>query len=200
MSKKKAVVKAVKVPADKLNAAVVVSALSVQAKPHFAKLKKLVISDTKSYEIAAQKIEALKQLAKQAREKRDSLIDPLEKVIEDIKELFKPFLDQVDKAEEDGKAEMVELLNKLETKKKQVNSAIETGKIKKLSTAVAQLDALEISSTSSSVRNIWEVVEIDAAVTPREYMVPDRKKIKEAFKAGKKVLGWKYEQKKSIAI
>lgn len=188
-------------PVDtKVSAALVLTSLQVDAKPHFAKLKKLAIADKQSYEIAAQKVAALKALAKVAREKQASLIEPLQKVIEDIKELFAPFLDKVTEAELAAKDDMVKFLDQLDKQKEKVATAIETGKIAKLSTAANKLAELEIISGASSVRKVWELVEIDGNVTPREYLVPDRKKISIALKDGKQVLGWKLERKKSIAI
>jgi len=183
-----------------VDAAIVLAALQDQAKPILKQLAKVNISDNTTLELKASKVAALKALGKLAETKKASLIDPLKQVIKDINALFAPFETLVEEAEKNAKEDILAYDKKVETAKAKVQTNLAQGKIKKLSTATSKVAALEIVSASSSLRNKWVLEEIDANVTPVEYMVPDRAKILKAFKDGKKVLGWRYVQKKIVAI
>lgn len=185
---------------ENVDVAIVLASLQEQAKPLLKQLAKINVSDNVTYERKAVRIEALKHLAKLAIEKEKSLVDPLTKVIKDIKGLFAPFKKMVDAAEAEAKAEMLEYYQETEKQKAKIAEKLSSGKIKNMSTAVKNMAALDIVSTSSSLRNQWVLEMVDENETPREYLVPDEVKIKAAFKAGKSVPGWRYVQKKNIAI
>jgi CDP-glycerol glycerophosphotransferase (TagB/SpsB family) len=185
---------------ERTDAAILVEALRTEAAPLFKRIERLRIVDNESYNRVAESVAALKQLAKAAETKEKSLTDPLKKVSNDIKALFKPFRELVDNTEKVCKADMTKYLISVEDKKNKIKEDFESGKIVKLSTAVRKTSELEVFSPSSSVRNILVLKEVDASLTPRDYLVPDESKIKEALKNGKKVPGWKLAQKKSIAI
>jgi hypothetical protein len=183
-----------------VDAAVVLKSLEKDAAPLIRALQKIAIKDLDSYNLASSKVSALKQLAKIADAREKSLTDPLKKVLADIKDLFSPFKKMIAKLEDDVKTEMLEYHMKVEKQKAKVEENLANGKIVNLSTAVRKMAELEVIPTSSQTRQIWVLEEIDTSVTPIEYMVPDRAKITEAFKRGEKVLGWKWVQKKTIAI
>jgi hypothetical protein len=183
-----------------LDAAVVLAALEKEAAPLIRSLNKISIVDNDSYVIASQKVSALKQLKKMADEREKSLIDPLKKVISDIKTLFEPFTSKVNQLEIEFKQQMLEHDRKLEAAKEKVKKDLQGGKIAKLSTAARKLSTLELAPSEATVKKIWVLEEVDASLTPREYLVPNESKIKEALKAGNKVAGWKMVQKKTISI
>jgi len=183
-----------------VDAAVVLKSLEKEAAPLIRALQKIAIKDLDSYNLMGEKISALKQLAKIAEAREKSLTDPLKKVIADIKDLFSPFKKTIAALEIGIKEEMLEYHEKVEQKKLKVKENLQNGKIVNLSTAVRKMAELEVIPTSSQTRQVWALVEIDASATPIEYMVPDQAKIIAAFKRGEKVLGWKWEQRKIIAI
>lgn len=183
-----------------LDAAIVLASIQKEAAPLLRSIRAIQITDGKSYNNKAAKVEALKKLSRLAKAKEETFTAPLTKLIKDVKELFAPFRQLVSEAELSAKNEMLGYSNKMDEEKERIKEKFESGKIAKLSTAVRKTAELEINSSSSSIRKIWTVEEIDASLTPKEYMVPDVAKIKEALKAGKKVAGWKWVQKKSIAI
>lgn len=185
---------------DTVSAAVVATALHKEATPILKKLQANIIKDNFDYNMTAQRVSQLKELAKQAREKESSIITPLKKAIKEIQSLFSPFLHLIEDGEKNAKAEMIAFLHKMEMEKEKINEQLVSGKIAKVSTAVRKLEALEIKSADSSVRKVWVLVETDATLTPREYLVPDETRIKEALKAGKIIPGWRMEQQKIIAI
>lgn len=181
-------------------AAIILAALQDEAKPLFKQLQKISVTDNDSLNLKAAKLDALKTLGKLAAEKEKSLTDPLTKVIKDVRALFAPFRTLVADAEEITKLEITEHIKLMKAKQEKVKDDVGTGKIAKVSTGVRKLAELEVHSSVAQIRKTWVAVEIDASVTPREYLVPDRAKIKEALKAGKKVLGWEYKQEIGIAI
>lgn len=185
---------------EKTDAAIVLETIKLEAAPILKKLNRIEITDTVSYNKMAENIAALKQLAKLAKDKEESLTKPLKKVSNDIKALFNPFVKLISETEKQCKEYMTRYLIEVEEKKNKIKEDFENGKIAKVSTAVRKTAELEVTSTSSSVRNVWVVEEVDASLTPRQYLVPNESAIKEALKAGKKISGWKLVQKKSIAI
>jgi RNAse (barnase) inhibitor barstar len=185
---------------DKVSAAIVLKAIEDEAKPLLKKLGKVVITDNKDFENASVITKQLKGLMKLADDKEKSLTDPLIQVVKDIRLLFKPFKDEVKLMEEGVKQNMLAFVAKQKQLEAKVESDLASGKIKKVSTAVAKQAALQVSSSSSQVRKVWQAVEVDASKTPREYLIPDEAAIKAALKDGKKVNGWKWEQVESIAI
>lgn len=182
------------------NAAVVLASLEKEARPLIKALTAIEVVDQESYAKASEKMKALKELGKSAEAKKKSLTDPLTKVITDIRDLFRPFELLIAGLEGRTKESMLLFVEKQNDKRKQIEQDLESGKIKKVSTAVRKLAELEVSAKGSQIRKVWQVVEVNAAETPIEYMVPDVAKIKEALKAGKKVKGWKWEQVETIAI
>lgn len=182
------------------NAAIVLKAIEADAAPLFRQLKELTIEDGTSYNLVSEKVDALKKLGKLAGEKESSLTDPLTKVIKDIRALFAPFRSLVAEAEKNAKAEMIAFQEKMEREREKIKNDLESGKIAKLSTAAKKIAATEISSNTSSVRKEWTLEIEDVGDIPREYLVPNEAKIREAFKAGKKVSGCKWYQKTNIAI
>lgn len=183
-----------------MDAAIVLKSLEDEVAPLLKQLTKIAVEDVESYNIKSAKTDALKQLGKAVEAKEKSLTDPLTKVIKDIRSLFAPFRNMVQAAENSAKTEMLQFVEKTERAKAKVLADLENGKIAKLATAVRKTEALEIKSDTSQIRKVWTLEIIDVGDIPREYLIPDEAKIKEAFKAGKKVTGCKWEQKNTIAI
>lgn len=183
---------------DKLDAAIVLKALEKEAAPLFKKLSALQIDSQKDYDTAMQLTKELKQLSKSAIERQDKMVVPLKSVIAEIQSHFKPFTEMVKQTELNIKVGMQTFLQAQAAEQKKLEAAVQTGKIKKISTYTAKAAELEVQN--SGVRKIWQAIEIDASKTPREYMVPDTTAIKEALKAGKKVTGWEWRQVDTIAI
>lgn len=185
---------------NKNDALIVLTALEKEAAPLFKQLAKISIADGDTYNLKSSKVDTLKQLGKAALAKEKSLTDPLQQVIRDIQALFKPFRTIVDNAEKTAKLEMVAFQDKMERLRIKVAQDLQDGKIAKLSTAAKKIAETEFHSPTSSVRKVWTLEIVDIGDIPREYLVPDEAKIREAFKAGKKVTGCKWEQKNTIAI
>jgi len=182
---------------NNVDAAVVMKSLEKLAAPQIKQISSLTIKSKDDYATAAELMRSVKNIAKQAKEKEESLTEPLKQVIKDIQSLFKPFRNQVAELEADTKAKMLAFVASTTKQIQAVNERFENGDIKKVSTVISKTNALEIDS---NVRKTWKAVPVNPTQTPREYCIPDEVKIREALKAGKSVRGWEWRQVESISI
>lgn len=182
------------------DALVVMKALEKEAKPQMRKVSNLEIKTQEDFDTAGKLLKNVKELAKGAKAREESITKPLTKVIADVRDLFRPFLSSVKELEEDTKTKMLAFANKADEKKEKLMKDFQEGKIKNVQTVVSKTNALEIENGDAKIKKVWTAVCVDEKKTPREYLVPDEVKIKEALKAGKKVPGWEWRQEKSIAI
>ena len=180
-----------------VDASIVMQALEKQATPAIKKVNSLVVNDHESYTQAGELMKGIKEIAKIAKEREDQFTVPLNKLLTDIRSLFKPFRDNVKMVEQDTKDKMLKYLESTKKEVKKLEEKFDSGEIKKVSTLVSKTAALQIGS---NVRKVWEAVPVNVEQTPREYLVPDEAKIKDALKSGKTVKGWKWEQVEHIII
>lgn len=181
--------------------AIVVKSLEKDASPIIKKLEKITAVKTKQdYEDAAAQLKLLKGLKKVAEEKEKAIVDPLKTAIKNVQELFEPFIDNVIDLEKNYKGMMLDFINKQDEKKEKLLDNFSTGKIKSIEKYTEAVIANSVSNTNASTRTTMVVEVEDEKLIPREFLVPNMVKIKEAFKTGKTVKGCKYVQKKGIAI
>lgn len=182
------------------DALVVLKALEAEAKGPLQKVKRLEIRTQADFDLAGELLGKAKMLSARAKEREESLTKPLTGVVKDIQALFRPFRNQVREIEETKKADMLAFLSRNKEKQAKLSEDFEAGKIKKTSTLVTKNLELEVVANTSVIRKVWTAVPVSPELTPREYMVPDEGKIKEALKVGKKVKGWEWKQVDNIAI
>jgi len=184
-----------------LNTAIVLKSLEREAVPLFKQLNKLQkIENGDDYELAGKAMSSLKLVLGKAQEKENELRLPLKKLDKDIAELFKPFQTSVLEAQVRIKNEMLAYVLLQESRKLKLEEDFGSGKIKKATTFMAKTTALEVVSSFSNTVKRWTAIPINEELTPRQYMMPDVQKIKEALKAGKAVKGWEWKQLKNISI
>lgn len=179
---------------------VIMKSLEKQAKPSIAKVSDLTIKSQSDFELAGKLLGEVKELAKQAKAKEETFTVPLNKLLKDTRELFKPFRDLVNKVEIDTKGKMLEFIESNKKEALKLEQQFADGKIKKVSTVVEKINALDTTSQFSQLRKVWTAFEVDGSQTPREFLVPDTQAIREALKAGRKVKGWEWKQVEQIAI
>ena len=180
-----------------VDASIVMQALEKQAAPALKKVSTLVVNDADSYKLAGELMKSVKDVAKIAKEREDQFTVPLNKLLTDIRSLFKPFRDNVKLVEQDTKEKMLQYIESTKKEVKKLEQQFDNGEIKKVSTLVSKTAALQVSS---NIRRVWEAVPVNVEQTPREYLVPDEAKIKEALKCGRKVKGWEWKQIEHISI
>jgi hypothetical protein len=200
MSKKLSVVENKKV-SEAVSTAVVIQSLEKKAKPVFKKLESIdSITTVEDNERAAEQLKFLKVLAQEADAQQKEITDPLEQAKKATIKLFKPFKDRVAEMETTIKLKMSNFLTLQKKKEVKLLEDFDNGKIKNVSTFTKKSQELQITSNVMQVRKVWTVEVENENEIPREYLVPDMEKIKQAFKDGKKVKGAKYFQKETIAI
>ena len=187
-------------PVDqKVDAAIVLRSLEVEAQPLFKKLKAITsIESQDDYDRALTLTKNLKELARLAKEKEQSFTIPLNDLIKKARELFKPFTTMVEATEANVKVLMLEYVKQQQDALKELEEDFSTGKIKRVSTFANK--AAEFSAKKSGNRKVWKAVCVEERITPREYLVPDMQAITNALKSGHKVTGWSWEQVDQIAI
>ena len=91
----------------------------------------------------------------------------------------------------------------------QVNAAVASGRIKKESTAISKINAIEASAMGKSVstgtasaqfKTVYKLKIVDESKIPRAYMTPATKLIEAALKAGKTVPGCEWKPEEQLAI
>jgi hypothetical protein len=183
---------------NQVNAGVVLAAVEEKAAPILKKLNRIDLVLTQAdYEKAMSNTKQLKELLKLSTDKKEAITTPLKEALKEVNSLFKPFEVKVEQMEAEVKAAMLQFVLNQQRQIKKLNQDFADGKIKKVSTITTKLAEFQ---QPAGVRKVWQPVEINAAATPREYLMPDMAKIKEALKAGKKVQGWSWEQVENIAI
>lgn len=184
--------------AEKVNTQVVLKSLEKQSLPLIRKLDGLAkIKTNEDYTRAIEVTKELKALGKLADAQLKTITDPLKQASDAARAIFKPFLTKLVDVEANIKAALLEYQEGLDKKKLKLNESFESGDIKKASTYVKKSAELE---NDSNVRRVYQLIMLDESKTPRAFLTPDLDKIKAAFKEGKKVAGWSYEQVKTIAI
>lgn len=181
----------------KVSTQIVLKSIEKKAAPLLRKLTDFKIKTSEDKEKAIVLVKELKELGKEADRQLRTVTDPLKEATKAANEIFKPFFRDLMDVETRIKAELLDYQLGLDKKKIALNVAFEDKSIKKASTYLKKSAELE---DDSNVRNVWQAIAVNEKLTPREYLVADEGKIKEALKAGKKVAGWKWEQVKTVVI
>lgn len=184
---------------EKQSAMIVLKAVQKEATPLMRKVSNLSIKSKKDYDAAGHLVKQLKELRAHAEAKKRTILDPLNEAAKATRELFKPFEESVSLIESDTKAKMISWSDKQDTKREVLEERFEQGSIGVVALA-NKLQDVRTASEFAETRKQKEIVIEDESKIPREYMVPDMRKIKEALKTGKKIPGVKEQYKKVIAI
>lgn len=184
----------------KVSEEIVVKALEKQARPILSRLNDFVVNrGIKNPDDRAQAMDLtkrLKALNKEAERQRDEIIDPLLLSIKKIKDFFNPFHNQVKNTEALIKQAVLAYDETLVKKKVRLDEDFDKGKIGTRG-YLNKSAALEVTD---GTRMIWTAIPLDITKTPREFLIPDEAKIKQALKEGKTVQGWEWKQIKTLAI
>lgn len=179
---------------------VVIAALEKQAKPINNKLLKLpAIKTQQEYDTIRERLKKLKDLGKQATAKEKEIVNPIQDSVKKIKALFKPFKDKVAETEAIVNPALVAWVDKQDAEIEKAEEDLESGKIKNVSTFARKVAKASVP-TGSGRKKVWKLFIKDEKKIPREFLVPDETKIREAFKAGKKVAGCTWEQVNQVAV
>jgi hypothetical protein len=182
------------------SALIIAQALKTEALPITKKITTLKIKSQLDYAQAADLLKQLKDKSKQAVAKLEQILNPLDTVRESIIDLFDPFIKSVKLIEKDTKKKMLAFLAENKKQAAKIDTAFETGKIKKPKTYLGKVRQFEITSNAASVRTLRKLNIIDQTKIPRKYMIPDESLITSELKAGIKIPGCELIDVDNIAI
>jgi glycerate kinase len=171
--------------------------LEKKASSSINKLKRITsITTEEEYNQARDQTKILKDVLSEATKQKKEMTDGIQKTLKAIQAHFKPFENKVAVIESEIKTLMAKFLDKKEEKKIQLEEKFSKGKMK-VSTFADKSSAL---SSSAGVRKVEKLFINDVSKIPREYLVPDEDKIKQALKEGTKIAGCELKRVNSISI
>ena len=174
-----------------------VAGMKKKATPLIKKVNEIKLKVTDDAEPLTLALEKIKAAGKEAERLEKGFTDPANMIIKNAKSLFKPFRDLVAQTLDVGKSKLLEHVNRRELQADRVGQDLESGKIKRVGTAVSKQNDL---LTNDNTRKVWTMEIVDEKKIPREYLVPDEVKIRLALKSGKKVAGCIWEKRTQITI
>jgi hypothetical protein len=183
-----------------VSAQVVLQAIKKRAAPIEKKVSDLQIKSNDDYDRAAQLLSQLKAYDDEAEMQRTSITGPLNTALKATNALFKPFKDHIAFIVADTKEKMKAFVVLQEGKKNALETAYAKGQIKSVSKFTSDLASAQVSSGHAAARTIKILRIVELLKIPREYMVPDEAKIKQALKDGLTVAGCILVDDKQIAI
>lgn len=144
----------------------------------------------------------IKRFQKQVEEARKNQVDPFNKLVKRVNDIFRPIGDGLVKSESVIKDKVknwrvkkeqirqVEERKRLETYQKQIADEQARAKVEKREAeivlpppAIIQTNTRGTSSTASS-RKVWKFEILDESKIPRQYLIVDESKIRAAIKLG----------------
>ncbi len=181
------------------------------------KAKELDICDASTNEFGIGLLSKIAEGKKRAEAQRKQFTDPLNQSLKAINAFFKNLTAPLDEAdtiirnkvlifrraeEERARKEAEELQKKLEEEAKK-QAEIEKKEVIVPPPVVAQTPPTTMTAKngSATVRKVWDFEIEDEMAIPREYLVPDPVKIRQAIKEGiREIKGIRIYQKETLAI
>ena len=169
--------------------------------------EEITIKDESTLSQAIDFLKKIKETGKIIKEKKELITKPLNEGLRNARDMFRPIENNYFIAEKNVKAKILEWNNKQEEirkeKEKKLAERVDKGTMK-METAVKKIETMpEVSNQGKvgkvSTRVIKKVVIKDDSKLPREYLMPDERKIKEAVFNGIKIPGVETVEEKVIA-
>lgn len=158
------------------------------------------ITDEESFSKSSDVLSKIKQYGKIIKERREEITRPLLTSLNSVRNLFRGVEDACESAEKTIKNKVSSYLAEQEIKvnieKQKIADQIEKGKLKNPETIAKKLDNIEEVKTNTSgefgkirTREVKKIKIVDETLLPREYLIPNEKKITEDFKNGIEIPG-----------
>jgi len=153
-------------------------------------LKELRITGQPTLEKSAEGLKMIGKVSKIIKAEKEKNINPLKKVIENIKEFWAPFEKDLAEAENNLKSEQRKYSEKLKAKeeveKARINEAFEKGEVseKDIEKSGKKLEAIEEKSSLIKTYTYTGVRIVDKAKVPLQYLDPNETEIKKALQSG----------------
>lgn len=149
---------------------------------------RILVVDDESYQAAREQYRVIQQAGKNVAEKKKRILDPINLAISEIKALFLPKETQILELSRAFSSELGRYATEAENARLNALSAINSDKrLKNIDTIQAKRE--EVGDRLSGTMKIKCLIIEDPSILPKEYLMPDDKKIKAALLEGKKVKG-----------
>ncbi len=171
--------------------------------------KKLVITSEEDMAKGSDLLDELKLVEKAINDRKKAITKPLMDGLASVRNLFKPLETAYSEAKATIKDKMLVFTiaeeERINLEKSRVEARVEKGTMR-TDTAVNKLEGIgEVKKSftgetgKTSIRKVTKVRIVDESLIPREYLIPDEKKITEAvLKGGAVIAGVETYEEKSI--
>lgn len=163
---------------------------------------KVVVNSQPTLAKAHQQLGILKGVKKNIKEQKDGIVKPINEALKNIRELFAPVEKKINVIEDYLKGQVLDYNQKLaeEEKKKEKEAAEKLAKGEDIGKATKSLEKTqEKKAAIKNVRKIKKLKITDVNKIPREFMIPDEVKIRQALLAGAKVEGAELYEEEILA-
>lgn len=165
-------------------------------------VREMTIKSPEDFEAGVELGNKIKLVYKAVTQRKEAITKPLNEALKSARELFKPLESDLDTAETELKKKMLDFKaderKKAEEAQAKIEARVEKGTLKP-ETAIRKTQEVQASVTDKTVATstgakatekfVTEYVIVDETKIPREFLVPDMAKIKEAMKSGVAVAG-----------
>lgn len=173
------------------------------------KASTVTIESKEDYAQAVDLVAKLKAFNSELTQKKESITKPLNQALNNARDLFRPIEAQFNEAEGILKGKLLayhkEAAEKTRAEEAKIAKRLEDGNIK-LETAEKKMDAVErVEETTRGkvgevqIRTIKKVRIVDAALLPREYLVPDMVAIRRDALKGVTIQGAEVYEEETVA-
>ena len=179
-----------------------VGALSTKLEKAVAYAEKVTIKTDADQENVVKALVGIEKEEKRIDEQRKFFTDPLNEQVKKINAMFKPFVNGLGDAANTLRRKMsvyqMAITAKADKARDKALADLKSGKIKNVETAVAQIEKVKepektVRSEAATVtfkdKIGFEIADLNAI--PREYLMPDEKKILKVVQAGVEIPGVK---------
>lgn len=186
---------------EEVNTAVVIAAIEKKSGKIINKLTGFKVKTKDDFELAAKLLKELKTFGAEAEKEEEGFWRPLKQLADKVKSHFKPLKDKISAVELETKKEMLAFTLKQDEKLKQLETKLETGEIKKVSTYMNNVAKEKVTATKDvQIRTVKQLEITDLAKIPRKYLVVDETALKNALLAGVVVEGARIINVKTLAV
>lgn len=176
-------------------------------------VRSAMIEDEDSYTGGVEIVAKIKTTYKRIEAVRVSIVDPIRKAMDAANGFFKPHLANLLTAEQEMKGKLIRYTQEVAAKKA-ADLAAAAKAVEKAKTPAAQVKAAERVMAAietppppkvegMAMRTIWSGEVTDAALLPREYMIPDLKALLALTRAKKgqvTIPGWRAVPSQVMAV
>jgi hypothetical protein len=170
---------------------------------------KIVLKSAEDLAEAMDLLSKIKAAGKRIDDQEDLVLDHYKALTKIEKERWKPSRDKLTTADTALRAAVLvykaEEAKTLAAKEQKVLAAVETGKLKDTSKAIAKINAIQSTATANTVgagtfKKIKKLKIEDETKIPRKYLVPDTDAITKVLRAGVPVPGCILEETQSLSV